>query len=305
MPIKIPDKIPARNILESENVFVMDESRAKQQDIRPLKIVIFNLMPLKITTEAQIMRVLSNTPLQVEVDLLMTCSHSPKTTPREHMVNFYKTFEEVKLNKYDGMIITGAPVEHLEFDEVTYWNELKEIMEWSRRNVTSTLHICWGAQAGLYYHYGIPKYHLSKKLFGVFKHNVIDKKEPLMRGFDDYFFAPHSRFTGVRRKNIDKVSELKVLAESEEAGIHIVISPDRRLIFVTGHAEYDLNTLRDEYYRDLEKGDDVSIPQNYFPNDDTSSEPIVTWRSHASLLFTNWLNYYVYQETPYNFEEIR
>lgn len=304
MPIRIPDKLPARNILESENVFVMDESRANQQDIRPLRIVIFNLMPLKMTTEAQIMRVLSNTPLQVEVDLLMTRSHSPKTTPREHMVNFYKTFDEVKSNKYDGMIITGAPVEHLEFDEVTYWNELKEIMEWSRRNVTSTLHICWGAQAGLYYHYGIPKYHLGEKLFGVFKHSVIDKKEPLMRGFDDQFFAPHSRFTGVRRKDIDKVSELKVLAESEEAGIHIVISPDKRLIFITGHAEYDPHTLRDEYYRDLEKGDDVSIPKNYFPNNDTSNDPIVTWRSHASLLFTNWLNYYVYQETPYNYEEI-
>lgn len=304
MPIKIPDKLPARNILESENVFVMDESRANRQDIRPLKIVIFNLMPLKITTEAQIMRVLSNTPLQVEVDLLMTCSHSPKTTPREHMVTFYKTFDEVKSNKYDGMIITGAPVEHLEFDEVTYWNELKEIMEWSRRNVTSTLHICWGAQAGLYYHYGIPKYHLGEKLFGVFKHSVLDRKEPLMRGFDDQFFAPHSRFTGVRRKDIDKVSELKVLAESEEAGINIVISPDKRLIFITGHAEYDPHTLRDEYYRDLEKGDDVPIPKNYFPNNDTSNDPIVTWRSHASLLFTNWLNYYVYQETPYKFEEI-
>ncbi|TLX76197.1 homoserine O-succinyltransferase [Labilibacter sediminis] len=304
MPIKIPDKLPARNILEGENVFVMDETRAVHQDIRPLKIVIFNLMPLKITTEAQIMRVLSNTPLQVEVDLLMTRSHAPKTTPREHLVNFYKTFEEVESNKYDGMIITGAPVEHLEFDEVTYWDELKEIMEWSRRNVTSTLHICWGAQAGLYYHYGIPKYHLGDKLFGVYKHQVEDRKEPLMRGFDDEFSAPHSRFTGVRRKDIDKVSELKVLAESDEAGIHIVISPDKRLIFVTGHPEYDPFTLRDEYYRDLEKGDDVAMPENYFPDNDTSSDPVVNWRSHASLLFTNWLNYYVYQETPYNFEEI-
>jgi homoserine O-succinyltransferase len=304
MPIKIPDKLPARNVLEAENVFVMDESRAIHQDIRPLKIIIFNLMPMKITTEAQIMRVLSNTPLQVEVDLLMTHSHSPKTTPKEHLVNFYKTFDEVKKNKYDGMIITGAPVEHLEFDEVRYWEELKEIMEWSRHNVTSTLHICWGAQAGLYYHYGIPKYHLGSKLFGVFDHAVKDRKEPLMRGFDDLFYAPHSRYTGVRRKDIEKITGLKILAESEEAGVHIVISPDRRMIFVTGHPEYDPFTLRDEYVRDLEKGEDIALPENYFPVDDTSKDPIVRWRSHASLLFTNWLNYYVYQATPYNFEEI-
>ncbi|MCW3787196.1 homoserine O-acetyltransferase MetA [Plebeiibacterium sediminum] len=304
MPIKIPDQLPARGVLEGENVFVMDESRANHQDIRPLKIVVFNLMPLKITTEAQIMRVLSNTPLQVEVDLLMTRSHAPKTTPREHLLEFYKTFEEVKKKKYDGMIITGAPVEHLEFDEVTYWDELKEIMEWTRRNVTSTLHICWGAQAGLYYHYGIPKHHLGEKLFGVFDHKLRDKKEPLMRGFDDRFFAPHSRFTGVRQKDIDKVPGLKTLADSEEAGVYIAISPDKRLIFVTGHSEYDPYTLKEEYYRDLEKGDHISIPKNYFPDDDTSNEPIVRWRSHASLLFTNWLNYYVYQETPYNFDEI-
>jgi homoserine O-succinyltransferase len=261
-------------------------------------------MPLKITTEAQIMRVLSNTPLQVEIDLLMTRSHSPKTTPKEHLVAFYKTFNEVKKHKYDGMIITGAPVEHLEFDEVTYWEELKEIMEWSRRNVTSTLHICWGAQAGLYYHYGIPKHDLGGKLFGVFNHAVVDRKEPLMRGFDDCFFAPHSRFTGVRQKDIDKIPGLKTLSDSDEAGVYIVISPDKRLIFVTGHAEYDPYTLKEEYYRDLEKGDDISIPANYFPGDDTSKNPIVRWRSHASLLFTNWLNYYVYQETPYNFDEI-
>lgn len=304
MPIRIPDKLPARNVLESENVFVMNESRANHQDIRPLKIVVFNLMPLKITTEAQIMRVLSNTPLQVEVDLLMTRTHSPKCTPKEHLLNFYKTFEEVQAKKYDGMIITGAPVEHLEFDEVTYWEELKEIMEWGRRNVTSTLHICWGAQAGLYYHYGIPKHHLNEKLFGVFNHTVTDRKEPLMRGFDDSFFAPHSRFTGVRAKDIDKVSELKILAQSEDAGVHIVMSPDKRLIFVTGHAEYDPFTLREEYFRDLEKGEDIAIPKNYFPNDDTSNDPVVLWRSHASLMFTNWLNYYVYQETPYNFDEI-
>ncbi|GAF03986.1 homoserine O-acetyltransferase MetA [Saccharicrinis fermentans] len=304
MPIKIPDKLPARNVLESENVFVMDESRACQQDIRPLKIVVFNLMPLKITTEAQIMRVLSNTPLQVEVDLLMTSTHAPKSTPKEHLLNFYKTFEEVKGDKYDGMIVTGAPVEHLEFDEVTYWEELKEIMEWSRRNVTSTLHICWGAQAGLYYHYGVPKYQLSEKLFGVFEHRVIDKKEPLMRGFDDVFYAPHSRFTGVRAKDIDKIQGIKILAESDEAGVHIVASPDKRLIFVTGHAEYDPFTLREEYFRDLEKGDNISIPKNYFPNDDTANDPIVRWRSHASLMFTNWLNYYVYQETPYKLDEI-
>ncbi|SMO90144.1 homoserine O-succinyltransferase [Saccharicrinis carchari] len=304
MPIKIPDKLPARNVLESENIFVMDESRAVQQDIRPLKIVIFNLMPLKITTEAQIMRVLSNTPLQVEVDLLMTRTHSPKSTPKEHLTNFYRTFEEVKRNKYDGMIITGAPVEHLKFDEVTYWDELKEIMEWSRRNVTSTLHICWGAQAGLYYHYGIPKHNLGSKLFGVFEHKVMDNKEPLVRGFDDIFYAPHSRFTGIRKKDIDKVPGLKILAESDEAGIHMVISPDKRLIFITGHAEYDPFTLREEYFRDLSKGEDIAIPKNYFPNNNTTSEPEVRWRSHGSLMFTNWLNYYVYQETPYNFNEI-
>jgi homoserine O-succinyltransferase len=304
MPIKVPDQLPARKILEQENVFVMNESRAARQDIRPLKIVVFNLMPLKITTEAQIMRVLSNTPLQVEVDLLMTRTHSPKTTPKEHLTTFYKTFDEVKKKKYDGMIITGAPVEHLEFDEVTYWDELKDIMEWSRQNVTSTLHICWGAQAGLYYHYGIPKQHRNKKLFGVFNHQVKDSKEPLMRGFDDQFFAPHSRFTSVRQKDIDKVTGLKTLADSKDAGVYIVISPDKRLIFVTGHAEYDPYTLKEEYYRDLEKGDEISIPKNYFPDDDTTKDPIVTWRSHASLLFTNWLNYYVYQETPYNFDEI-
>ncbi len=304
MPIKIPDKLPARSVLENENIFVMDESRAVHQDIRPLKIVVFNLMPLKITTEAQIMRVLSNTPLQVEVDLLMTRTHSPKSTPKEHLSNFYRTFEEVKSKKYDGMIITGAPVEHLEFDEVTYWDELKEIMEWGRRNVTSTLHICWGAQAGLYYHYGIPKHNLGSKLFGVFEHKVMDVKEPLMRGFDDLFLAPHSRFTGVRRKDIDKVPELKILAESDEAGVHLVISPDKRLIFITGHAEYDPFTLREEYFRDLEKGEDIAIPKNYFPDNDTTKDPAVKWRSHASLMFTNWLNYYVYQETPYNFDEI-
>ncbi len=304
MPIKIPDQLPARHVLESENVFVMDESRALKQDIRPLKIVIFNLMPLKITTEAQIMRMLSNTPLQVEVDLLMTRSHSPKTTPKEHLQNFYKTFEEVKRIKYDGMIITGAPVEHLKFDEVKYWDELKDIMEWSRKNVTSTLHICWGAQAGLYYHYGVPKYHLGDKLFGIFKHSVKDAKEPLLRGFDDEFYAPHSRFTGVRKKDIDKVPGLKILADSDEAGVYIVISPDRRLIFVTGHGEYDPLTLKEEYYRDLEKGEAIKVPKNYFPNDDTSLPPIVKWRGHASLLYTNWLNYYVYQETPYNSDEI-
>ncbi len=304
MPIKIPDKLPAKSVLEGENVFIMDESRAMHQDIRPLRIVVFNLMPLKITTEAQIMRVLSNTPLQVEVDLLMTRSHAPSNTPKEHLLNFYKTFEQVRKNKYDGMIITGAPVEHLEFDEVTYWDELKDIMEWSRRNVTSTLHICWGAQAGLYYHYGIPKHPLAEKLFGVFEHEVKDSKEPLMRGFDDVFYAPHSRFTGVRQKDINKVQGLKVLADSKDAGIHIVISPDKRLIFITGHAEYDPFTLKEEYYRDLEKGDNITIPKNYFPDDDTSKEPVVRWRSHASLLFTNWLNYYVYQETPYDFVEL-
>ncbi len=304
MPIKIPDKLPAKHVLEGENVFVMDETRALSQDIRPLKILVFNLMPLKITYESQIMRMLSNTPLQVEVDLLMTNSHRPKTTPKEHLHNFYKTFDEVKRNKYDGMIITGAPVEQMKFEEVNYWDELKDIMEWGEKNVTSTLHICWGAQAGLYYHFGVPKYHLGEKLFGVFEHRVREPKEPLLRGFDDVFYAPHSRFTGVKELDINKVEGLRILADSEDAGVYLVISADRRLIFVTGHSEYDPLTLKDEYVRDLKKGEKIKIPQNYFPDNDSSKQPIVKWRSHANLLFTNWLNYYVYQETPYNFNEI-
>ncbi len=305
MPIKIPDKLPAKNILQRENIFIMDESRAIHQDVRPLKIIIFNLMPLKLVTETQLLRMLSNTPLQVEIDLMTTETHHPKNTPAEHLAAFYKTFEEIKKDKYDGMIITGAPIEHLDYDEITYWEELKGIMEWSRHNVTSTLHICWGAQAGLYYHYGIPKYNLNKKLFGVFGHYVNDRKESLMRNFDDIFYAPHSRNTGVRRKDIEKVPELKILSESDEAGVHIVISPDKRLIFVTGHSEYDPLTLRDEYFRDLEKGLDIELPKNYFPNDDSSLPPKVRWRAHAGLLFSNWLNYYVYQETPFDKKEIR
>lgn len=304
MPIRIPDTLPAKQILEGENVFVMDESRALKQDIRPLKILILNLMPIKITTETQLLRVLSNTPLQVDVEFLMTQTHVSKNTSHEHLSTFYKSFEEVRTQKYDGMIITGAPVEQIKFEDVDYWPELTEIMEWSKHNVTNTFHICWGAQAGLYYHYGIDKYPTRGKMFGIFRHKVIDRKEPLMRGFDDIFYAPHSRHTTILREDIAKCDKLRLLADSEDAGVYIVISADRRQIFVTGHSEYDRNTLKDEFVRDKNKGLDIEQPANYFPNGNINAIPQVVWRAHANLLYSNWLNYYVYQATPYSLEEI-
>ena len=305
MPVKIPDNLPAAQILHDENIFVMTEKRATSQDIRPLKIAILNLMPTKVVTETQLLRLIGNTPLQVDVVLLHMESHVSKNTSAEHLTAFYRTFSDVKDETFDGLIITGAPVEHLPFEEVDYWEELKEILEWKIHNVFSTFHICWGAQAGLYYHYGIPKYHMGKKLFGVYPHKVTKKNVKLLRGFDDVFYAPHSRYTEVRREDIEKVSDLEILAESPQAGIYIVASKDERQIYVSGHSEYDANTLLLEYERDIAKGLDIDPPENYFPDDDPSKPPLVTWRSHANLLFANWLNYYVYQETPYDLNQIR
>lgn len=304
MPIKIPDDLPAKEILTQENIFVMDETRAYQQDIRPLKIVLLNLMPTKEATETQLMRVLSNSPLQVDITLLQTDSYQPKNTSAQHLDNFYHTFDEIKDQKFDGMIITGAPVEHLAYEEVQYWEELKKIMEWKIDHVFSTLHICWAAQAGLYYHYGIPKYPLSEKMFGIFTHSVVKKNVKLLQGFDEEFFAPHSRHTEIRREDIEKVEELEILVESEQAGVYILASHDGSQIFVTGHSEYDAHTLKEEYERDVKKGLDIKVPENYFPDNDPTKNPKVRWRSHANLLFTNWLNYYVYQETPYDLSQI-
>ena len=304
MPIKIPDALPASEILSNENIFVMTEFRAMHQDIRPLKIAILNLMPTKIVTETQLMRLLSNSPLQVEVDLLQTKTYTSKNTPAEHLSTFYKTFDDIKDQNYDGLIITGAPIEHLDFEQVEYWNELEEIMSWSNHHVTSTMHICWAAQAGLYYHYGIPKYPLDKKMFGVFKHSIHKKNVHLLRGFDDIFPAPHSRHTEIRKEDIEKVDALDLLCESEVAGVYIVQSKGGRHIFVTGHSEYDPLTLKYEYDRDFQKGSDIEVPQNYFPDDDPSKSPIVRWRGHSNLLFSNWLNYYVYQVTPYDLRDI-
>lgn len=299
MPIKIPDMLPARRILEDENVFVMGESRAYHQDIRALKILILNIMPVKVTTETQILRCLSNSPLQVDVELLRIASHESKNTAHEHLSSFYKTFEQVRYKRYDGMIITGAPVEQLRFEQVDYWPELTEIMEWTKTHVTNTFHICWGAQAALYYHYGIDKHPLAQKMFGIFEHKVVDTTEPLVRGFDDVFWAPHSRHTENRREDIAANANLKILAESDEAGVYIAISNDKSQIFVTGHSEYDRETLAGEYARDISCGLDIQKPRNYFPNDDPTQTPRVTWRSHANLLYSNWLNYYVYQMSPY------
>jgi len=304
MPIKIPDDLPAKEILTKENIFVMCEKRAYHQDIRPLKIAILNLMPNKIVTETQLLRLLGNTPLQVDIVLLHPKTHKSKNTPGEHLFKFYNTFDEICHEKFDGLIITGAPVEQLEFEEVTYWDELKNIMDWSKNNVFSTFHICWGAQAGLYHHYGIPKYTLDAKMFGVFPHKICKKHVRLLWGFDDEFYVPQSRYTEVKREDIEKVPELEILAESKESGIYIVANKDGRQIFVTGHSEYDAVTLKNEYERDIDKGLDIHIPKNYFPNDDPDAFPQVKWRSHAHLLFANWLNYYVYQETPYLLEEI-
>ena len=304
MPIKIPNLLPATQVLLDENIFVMTETRAITQDIRPLKILMLNLMPQKIVTETQIARLIGNTPLQVELELLQTATHKATHISEEHMLAFYKTFEEVRHKKYDGLIITGAPVEHMPFENVNYWEELCTIMEWSKTHVTSTLHICWGAQAGLYYHYGIDKYPLEKKMFGIFPHTLDHKRSILFRGFDDVFSVPHSRHTANRREDIEKVPELKILASSEEAGVAVVATDRGRQIFVTGHFEYDADTLKKEYFRDKNQGLDIDVPKNYFPGDDDTKEPMVTWRSCANLLFSNWLNYFVYQSTPYNIEEI-
>lgn len=304
MPIKIPNKLPATKTLHEENIFVITETRAITQDIRPLKILILNLMPTKITTETQLARLLGNSPLQVELEFLQTASHKATHTPSDHMLSFYKTFDDIKHMKFDGMIITGAPVEHLEFEDVEYWDELCEIMEWSKKHVTSTFHICWGAQAGLYYHYGIKKKKLPKKLFGVFKHKADYKQSILFRGFDDEFMVPHSRHTTVDRSDIEACKELKILASSDEAGIYVISTDLGRQIFVTGHSEYDADTLKNEYLRDKNSGLEIEIPKNYFPDDDDTKEPLMTWRSHANLLYSNWLNYFVYQTTPYNIEDI-
>ena len=304
MPIKIPDSLPARSVLEGENIFVMTEHRALHQDIRPLNVLILNLMPTKIVTETQILRKLSNTPLQIQVELLQTSSYRSRNTDSEHLASFYTTFDQVKDRKFDGMIITGAPVENLDFDQVEYWEELCQIMAWTPTHVHSTLHICWGAQAGLYYHYGIPKYMLPEKMSGIFKHHVLLPKEPLLRGFDDIFCAPHSRHTEVRAADIRKNDRLTILAESHEAGVHIVEAMNGRQIFVLGHGEYDADTLKKEYERDLAKGMNPELPRHYFRNDDPNEDVLVTWKAHANLFYTNWVNYYVYQTTPYYLDKM-
>ena len=304
MPIKIANSLPARAVLESENIFVMTETRALSQEIRPLRIAILNLMPLKIVTETQLLRCLSNTPLQIEIDLLQTETYKSSHTPEDHLLTFYKTFSDIREQYYDGFIITGAPVEMMDFEQVDYWPELVEIMEWTKTHVHSTLHICWGAQAGLYYHYGVPKYILPEKMSGVFEHRVLDPKEPLMRGFNEIFMSPHSRHTEVRAEDIAKVPALRMLSVSDEAGVYIVEARDGRQIFVLGHSEYDQNTLKSEYIRDKAKNMNPVVPRHYFPNDDPTQEPRVTWRSHAHLMYTNWLNYYVYQTTPYELSEM-
>ena len=302
MPIKIPDTLPARSVLEEENIFVMSSSRAQTQDIRPLKLIILNLMPKKEATETQLLRCLSNTPLQIEVELLQTSTYTPKHTSSEYLLAHYTTFAEVRDKRYDGMIITGAPVELMAFEEVAYWDELCQIMEWSKTYVTSTFHICWGAQAALYHHYGIPKYELERKLLGVFEHNVENPLCPLTRGFDDVFLVPHSRYTDTRTADVAAVSELEVLSCGEQSGLYLAMSRDGRHVFVTGHSEYDAETLAIEYRRDVEKGLDIPKPFNYFPHNDPSQTPQKTWRSHAQLLYSNWLNYYVYQTTPFDLE---
>lgn len=302
MPINIPRGLPATEVLKQEKIFVMDEDRARTQDIRPLNIIILNLMPEKEKTELQLLRLLGNTPLQVNVSLMHTATYESKNVSKSHLETFYTTFEHVKHRRFDGLIITGAPIEHLEFEEADYWEELTEIMDWAKENVTSILYICWGAQAALYYHYGINKYPLPKKCFGIFKHTVTDPTVELIRGFDDVFKAPHSRHTSVSIEAIRNHPDLMLLSESDEAGAFLIMSKDRKHIMMTGHLEYDATTLRDEYERDLKKGLDIDMPVNYFPNDDASQEPLNSWRSHTYLLFSNWLNYYVYQETPYIWE---
>lgn len=302
MPINIPKQLPAREILDQEKIFVMDVERAKTQDIRPLNILILNLMPEKEKTEVQLLRLLGNTPLQVNISFLRTATHKSKNVSQSHLTQFYTTFEEVKHRRYDGMIMTGAPVEKMSFEQVNYWEELKEMMEWTKDHVTSVLHICWGAQAALYHHYGIDKFDLTRKCSGVFKHRVTDATVKLVRGFDDYFLAPHSRYTSVEMEEIVANDALLLLSSSEEAGPFLIISKDEKHVMITGHLEYDATTLAEEYRRDLKKGLDIHMPENYFPNDDPTQQPLNTWRSHTHLLFSNWLNYYVYQETPYEWE---
>ena len=301
MPIKTQSDLPAKEILERENIFVMDENRAMHQDIRPISIAIVNLMPLKEETELQILRSLSNTPLQIDVVFVALESHESTHTSLSHLNKFYMSFADIKEQNFDGLIITGAPVEQMEYEEVDYWPEISRIMEWSKTHVTSTLHLCWGAQAGLYYHYGIPKRALDKKMFGVYRHKVMNRKIPLVRGFDDYFYAPHSRHTEVRREDIEKHPGLTILAESQEAGVFLVINEDGSQIFVMGHPEYDRVTLHKEYMRDKEKGLPIEKPVNYYPDDDENQKPLLQWRSHGNMLYANWLNYYVYQQTPYEF----
>ena len=305
MPLTIPVNLPAVDLLKQENIFVMDSQRASSQEIRPLKLVILNLMPLKITTETDLIRLLSNSPLQIEIDFMKIAGHISKNAPIEHMEAFYKEFALIKEDNYDGMIVTGAPVEQLDFTDVSYWNELTEIFDWARTHVTSTMYICWAAQAALNYYYKIPKYPLFQKMFGVFRHSVYNRPNPIFRGFDDEFYAPHSRHSEIRREDIEKVPEIDILSESKEAGIYMLMARKGREIFITGHSEYSPNTLKDEYFRDKNKGLDIQIPQNYFPENNTSLEPQVKWRAHANLLFSNWLNYFVYQETPYDIKSIK
>ncbi len=304
MPVKIPSNLPARELLEKENIFVMSELRAAHQDIRPLKIAVLNLMPTKVQTETQILRLLGNTSLQVEISLLHMGTHESRNTPAEHLEAFYSTFDQVKSQKFDGLVITGAPVENLPFEEVDYWKELQSILDWSSTHVFSTLHLCWGAQAGLYHHYGVPKYTLPKKMFGVFHHEILEPQEHIVRGFDEDFPAPHSRYTGTLREDILNEGGLRLVAESPEAGVYLVVSTDGRRIYVTGHPEYDRLTLKTEYERDLTRGLPIEVPRDYFPADDPSAKPGVTWKSHAHLLYANWLNYYVYQLTPYDLDKI-
>lgn len=303
MPLNLPDSLPAIDILREENIFVIDETRAIHQDIRPLKILILNLMPLKIATETDLLRLLSNSPIQIEIDFLQIEGHHSKNTSMDHLNAFYHTFNQIKCNRYDGMIITGAPVEHLPFEEVDYWNEICQIFDWADKKVTSTMYICWAAQAGLHHHYGIPKYPLKDKKFGIFDHHISDHKLPIFRGFDDVFKAPHSRHTEIHLQDVKKIQELEVISHSDAAGVYMVMANKGRQFFITGHPEYSRNTLNHEYQRDISKGLPIDLPVNYFKNNDPSLDPVLSWRSHANLLFLNWLNYYVYQETPYNLSE--
>lgn len=304
MPLRLPDKLPAIDFLKDENIFVLGNERANSQDIRPLRIAILNLMPLKITTETDLIRLLSNTPLQLDIHLMKVKAHTSKNTPVEHMQAFYRDFEEMRHEKFDGMIITGAPVEHLDYSEVNYWHEITEIFDWARTHVTSVMYICWAAQAGLHYHYGVPKYPLPQKMFGIFPQIPANPKLPIFRGFDDVFYMPHSRHTEIRREDILRVPELSIIAESQDSGVSMVMARNGREIFVTGHSEYSPYTLDTEYRRDLAKGLPIQMPVNYYRNNDPEQGPLVTWRGHGNLLFTNWLNYYVYQETPYNIDDI-